>query len=81
MRRADSHFYLPAFRERAHAFTSASPRTGAGLGDYDLAADVVRQLALQYIVALMLPAVGLQRDHHAWRKAPLHDRNRTLEAF
>jgi hypothetical protein len=48
MRRADSHLYLPAFRERTHAFTGASPRTGAGLGDYDLAAGVARQLALQY---------------------------------
>ena len=54
---------------------------GADRGDHDLAAHIACQLALQNIVALMLPAMSMRRDHHAGRKAPLHDRKRAAEAL
>src|ERR687895_798487 len=46
---------------------------GADRSDHDLTAHIARQLALQYVVALMLPTVGMRRYHNAGRKPPLHD--------
>src|SRR5687767_1466094 len=53
----------------------------AGWGDYDLAADVERQLALQHEGALVLAGVGVRRDHVAGRDARLDDRKRAAEAL
>src|SRR5215210_9470428 len=54
---------------------------GADRGENDLAAHITPQLALQYVAALMLPAVGIRRYHHAGRKPPLDDGGRTAEAL
>src|SRR5215208_997695 len=60
---------------------SGLDHVGADRGDHDLPAHIARQLALQYVAALMLPAVGVRRYHHAGRKPPLHDGSRTAEAL
>jgi hypothetical protein len=54
---------------------------GADRGDPVLAAHIARQLALRYVAALMLAAVGMRRYHRAGRKASLHDGNRTAEVL
>src|ERR687889_897916 len=59
---------------------SGLDHVGADRSDYDLAAHIARQLALQYVTALVLPAVGVRGYHHAGRKPPLHDGGRTAEA-
>jgi hypothetical protein len=60
---------------------SGLDHVGADRSDHDLAAHIARQLALQYVAALVLPAVGVRGYHHARRKPPLHDGGRTAEAL
>jgi hypothetical protein len=54
---------------------------GADRSDHDLAAHIARQLARQYVAALVLPAVRMRGYHHAGRKPPLHEGGRTAEAL
>ena len=84
----------PARRENLHNPDGLSARVAQGMGhlprlehvgayrrDYDLAADVARQLALQHHVALVLAGVGVGGYHLAGRKALLEDRKSAAGAL